>query len=607
MGGDAGGQRFSPLDQINRENVKELGLAWTFQTGETANEPGTGPSANFEATPIMIDGVLYFSTPRSRVFALDAETGKEKWRFDPKVKDKFPAAQEPLVSRGVAAWSEGSIRRIFAATYDARLISLDAATGRLDSNFGDKGVIDLKPALGKINPAQYTVTSPPTVAGNLVIVGSCITDNQTVDSPSGMVRAFDVRSGALKWSWDPLGRTLGPPDPARPTLPGSANTWSIMSLDQPRDMLFIPTGSGSPDFYGGKRPGDNRDANSVVALQASTGKRLWGFQVVHHDLWDYDVPAQPILADVKGRPAVIVLTKMGHVFVLDRLSGEPLFPVEERPVPASDVPGEVASPTQPFPVLPVPLGSSQLGPEDVWAVNETERQFVLQKLKGKKSSGIFTPPSLAGTVVFPGSIGGANWSGGSVDPTRGILYTNMNRMATIVTLVPRDKVAEQRAANPGVEIADQAGTPYAVRRDWFFGHNRVPATKPPWGTLNAVSIDSGRKYWEKPLGRVMALRGMSEADAFGSLNLGGSCTTGSGLVFIAAGQDSRFRAYDASTGEVLWQMPLPAGGNAGPMTYQTASGRQLVVICAGGHGGLGTKFGDYVVAYGLPKNLSENK
>jgi quinoprotein glucose dehydrogenase len=601
FGGDPGGQRYSSLSQITPENVAQLGLAWTFQTGEKANEPGEGPSANFEATPIMVDGTLFLSTPRSRVFALDAESGKEKWRFDPKVNDKFPAAGEPLVSRGVATWAGAGGRRIYVATYDARLIALDAATGKPDAGFGKAGTVDLKPALGKIEPSEYTITSPPTVAGDLVIVGSCIGDNHAVDSPSGMVRAFDARTGALRWTWDPLGRGAAAVDPRKPTLPGSANAWSIMSVDAERDMLFVPTGSQSPDFYGGKRPGDNRDADSVVALQASTGKRLWGFQVVHHDLWDYDVPAQPILATVKDKPAVIVLTKMGHVFVLDRLTGAPIFPVEERAVPGSDVAGETASLTQPFPVLPLPLAPARLGPEDVWGVSETEKTFVLGKLKGRRNEGIFTPPSLAGTVLYPGNIGGSNWSGGSFDPGRQVLYSNLNRLATVATLIPRDKVEAERAANPGVDISEQGGTPYAVRRDWFFGHNRVPGTKPPWGVLDAVDLVTGELKWEKPVGRVMALRALPEADSFGSPNLGGSFTTATGLVFIAAGQDSRLRAYDAGSGAVLWQMSLPAGGNAGPMTYLSPSGRQMVVICAGGHSGLGTKFGDYVLAYALPK------
>lgn len=323
---------------------------------------------------------------------------------------------------------------------------------------------------------------------------------------------------------------------------------------------------------------------------------------MRHDLWDYDVPAQPILADVQGRAAVIVMTKMGHIFVLDRESGEPILPVEERPVPASLIPEEKAAATQIFPVLPRPLLPSKVTEDDIWGINETERQFVLNKLIGKRNEGIFTPPSLEGTLIFPGTLGGSNWSGGSYDPMSETLFVNINRIATIVTLIPRAKLASVRAAHPGAMIAEQIGTPYAVKVDWLFGHNRVPGTKPPWGVLTAINLKTGEIRWESPLGQTQSLRGRAGSEAYGSLNLGGSFATSTGLIFIAAGQDAKLRAYDTENGQVLWKTGLPAGGNAAPMSYLgPQSKRQFIVQCAGGHGGLGSPLGDYVCAFVLPK------
>ena len=601
-GNDAGGMRYARLTQIGPKNVSKLKLAWENHSGEVPNAPGDGPSSNDEATPVYVDGTLIYSTPKSVVIAVDGDTGKERWRYDPKVPLHSPAAQEPFTSRGVAIWrgSGGKVRVLFG-TYDARLLALDAKTGELCADFGKKGVIDLREGLGSIWRPAYCISSPPAIVGDLVVTGSSIADNMQAEMPSGMLRAFDVRTGALRWTWDPLGRAQSPFDPKRPYLPGAANAWSILSVDAARDLIFVPTGSQSPDFYGGLRPGDNRCANSISAIQASTGKLKWSFQVVHHDVWDYDVPAQPILAEVKGQPAVIALTKMGHIFVLNRESGVPIFPVEERTVPTSDVPGEALSPTQPFPTMPKPLVPSQLTDDQIWAITPKEREFVRNKVKGMRNEGIFTPPSLQGTVLFPGNVGGCNWSGGSFDPQTQTLYVNTNRIATLITLIPKESFSEVKRANPGVEITAQFGAPLGVRRDWLFAHGGVPGNKPPWGTFTAVDLNSGKARWEVPLGSMPSLADLPGSEKYGSINFGGSMVTESGLVFIAASLDAHLRAFSAKTGEVLWSVALPTGGHGAPMTYRSKkTGRQYIVQIAGGHHGLGTKNGDSILAYALP-------
>jgi quinoprotein glucose dehydrogenase len=595
---DPGGSRYAQIDQIDRSNVTSLKQAWSFHTGEKPNTEGEGPGSNWEATPIMVDGTLFFPTPKSQVFAIDAGTGKFKWKYDPKIDSKYPSAGEPLVSRGVAQWLDPSShrRKIYFATYEARLICLDAQSGALVKEFGTDGSVNLRAVLGAVQASEYTVSSPPTVIGDRIVVGSCISDNKRVDMPSGIVRAFEARTGKLVWTWDPLGRKIVS-EPARPYLPGSANAWSIMSADPEKDLLFVPTGSQSPDFYGGLRPGDDRSANSVTALRASTGAVVWSFQAVHHDLWDYDVPAQPIVSKIGDKPVVIVMTKMGRVFLLDEMTGNPIFPVEERPAPESSV--EKSSATQPEPSYPKPLVKQGFDESDVWAVSNKEKEFLLGKVKGM-AHGMFAPPSTAGTVLFPGDIGGCNWSGGSFDPTSGSLFVNTNSIATLITLFPSDRIDAEGKAHPGSEIGHQAGAPYAVRREWFFAHGLVPGTKPPWGSLHRVELSRQTDGWSVPLGISAAMAERPDAAQFGSINLGGSFLTSTGLVFIAAATDDTLRAFEAATGKVLWSTKLPAGGNAAPMTYRTASGKQFVVICAGGHHGLHTTPGDSVVAFALP-------
>ena len=615
-GRDVGGSRYSPLSQINRNNVNKLRAVWTYRTGDVADGSRTAETSQFEATPIMVEGTLYLSTPFNRVIALDPETGTERWTFDPKLDLSVPYG-DGLTSRGVSTWldpargaGEPCRRRIFVATNDGRLIALDSVTGKSCAGFGNDGQIALTRGVGSYQPGEYHFTSPPAIVGNLVVVGSAVDDGIRVDAPSGVVRAFDARTGTLRWSWNPIPHEQT--DPAWKTWKagsasrtGAANVWSVISVDAERNLIFLPTSCPSPDFYGGERRGDNLYSSSVVALHASTGKLAWYFQVVHHDIWDYDVPAQPVLVNVqRGRreiPAVIVATKMGHIFVLNRETGKPLFPVEERRVPQGAAPEEELSPTQPFPVLPPPLDPQTLTPDDAWGITEEDRRWCRERIESLRSEGIFTPPTLQGSVIYPGSIGGVAWGGVSVDPQQSILIANTNRFPFIVTLIPRDRYAAEKEAHPNADIAPQAGTPYAMRRDVLRTRSGVLCNPPPWGVLTAVDLSSGRLRWQVPLGTIPSLAEVPGSSAWGSPNLGGSIVTAGGLVFIAAAMDQYLRAFDVETGKELWKGALPAGGQATPMTYQSRDGKQYVVIAAGGHGRLGTTLGDYVVAFALPK------
>jgi quinoprotein glucose dehydrogenase len=620
-GDDAGGGRYSPLSQIDRENVGRLRVAWTYRTGEADDRSPARQKSAFEATPIMVDRTLFLSTPFNRVIALDPETGAERWVYDPRVDRERTYAL--VTSRGVSTWldpdraaGEPCRRRIYVATIDARLIALDAARGAPCTDFGRDGQIDLTQGLRPNSYMRccYQVTSPPAVIGSLIVVGSSIGDNIMTDLPRGVVRAYDARTGALRWTWDPI-PTDGA-DTAAATwrseswrLTGAANAWPPISIDAERGLVFVPTSSPSPDHYGGERLGANLYANAVVALRAKTGKLVWHFQVVHHDLWDYDVPAQPALLTLtrngEAVPAVVVATKMGHLFVLDRRTGTPLFPIEERPVPRSTVPGEEASPTQPFPVRPAPLVPQRLTADDVWGATPADRESCRRRVAGFRSEGIFTPPSLEGTVAFPGFGGGMHWGSPSHDPVRGLVIVNTTRLAFMVRLIPRAEYQQmqQNARANGMlgEFALQLGTPYAMYREPLLSPSGAPCNPPPWGTLAAVDLATGAVRWEVPLGMFPQLAGIPGTAGWGSPNFGGAVTTAGGLVFIAAGVDPRLRAFDVETGRELWSAELPASAQATPMTYQLAPDRkQFVVIAAGGHATLRSKMGDHVVAFTLP-------
>ena len=612
-GRDAGGERFSPLDAIRRENVGSLQVAWTFRTGDAYQPKNSRPTA-FEATPLHVDGTLYLSTPVGRVIALDPVTGEQRWAFDAKVPRD--AGYGDFASRGVSTWQGSGGRRIFVATIDARLIALDARTGQPISSFGEQGTVDLRKGL-RIAPrgfADYQVTSPPAVSGNTIVVGSAIQDNATTAEPSGEVRGFDVLTGKLKWSWDPI-----PQDPSAigadtwksgsATRTGAANAWSVIVADPARNLVFVPTSSPSPDYFGGERLGDNLFADSIVALRADTGMRVWHFQTVHHDLWDYDVASPPILFDwIKdGRKvaAVAVASKTGHLFMLDRETGSPLIPIEERAVPKSDVPGEEASPTQPFPTAPASLARTSLTAADAWGVNDDDRAWCRDIIGRLRTDGFFTPPSLGGTLVVPGNVGGMAWGGIAHDRINNLLIMPVNNLAAEVRLIPRDKVDTERKAgrlSGDFEYAAQRGTPYALVRRLLLGpKTNLPCTPPPWGTLAAVKAATGEVAWKVPLGQFPGTENVPEASEWGSIALGGPIATAGGLVFTAGTLEPFMYAFDVQSGKRLWKGALPTSARSTPMTYLGRDGRQYVVIAAGGHGvQIGPPLGDYLVAFALP-------
>src|SRR3954469_26007352 len=596
-GGDAGGSRYSTAAQITRQNVAQLKVAWTYRTGALAAQTDLNHKAAFEATPILVNGLLYVSTPYDHVIALDPKSGAKTWEFSPKLD--LTHGYSEVTSRGVAAWNDGKAQkgapcalRIFVGTLDARLIALDGKTGERCTDFGESGQVDLTRDVNLRNVGDYQVTSAPAIAGDVVITGSSEGDNRAVDIERGIVRGFDARTGKQKWSWDPIPW-------AKDTTPrtGAGNAWSTLSVDAERDLVFIPTGSAAPDYFGGIRKGDNKWANSVVALRASTGEFVWGFQVVHHDLWDYDVASQPTLFTWRdGTPALAISTKMGRIFVLNRLTGAPLLPVEERPVPKSDIPGEDSWPTQP--ASTISLVPEKLSAEDAWGKNPEERAGCADKIKAARAGDIFTPPSLQGTLVFPGSVGGVNWGGAAFDPQRHLLFVDTNRLAIFVKMIPREQFdAARKSATSDDrlhgEFAKQAGAPYAIFRTPLLSPSGLPCNPPPWGTVVAVDLFSGKKTWDVPLGSFLP-----DVNT-GTITLGGPFATAGGLVFTAATMDNYLRAFESDSGKELWKFKLPAGGQATPMTYGL-NGKQYLVICAGGHGKLGTKQGDYVLAFALP-------
>ena len=617
-GGDMFGQRFSRLSEINRKNVTHLTVAWTYRTGENGAGFARANKLSFEATPILAFGLLYLETPTNIVIALDPQTGVQRWRFDPHI-DRSRQYSEAS-SRGVSIWEDSDsrhtgacTRRVLTGTLDARLLAVDAATGEPCKEFGTDGQVDLTNGLRIRDRAAYLVTSPPAIYGNVVVVGSAIGDNRAAEVERGVIRAFDARSGALLWAFDPI-----PDSPAHPAAAewnlaqaattGAANSWGLMSIDEDNGLVLVPTGSASPDYFGGTRLGSNRFADSLLALDVRSGKLVWHQQLVHHDLWDYDLAAQPVLGDIEVQgvpvPAVIQATKTGMLYVFDRTKGQPLFPINEKPVPPSFVAGEQASPTQPFSGLPSLVSQRPVDPADAWGVTFWDRGKCRDLLSAHRNEGIFTPPDPHGTILSPGYIGGVNWGGIVFDEQRQRVIAAVNHLPMLVTLIPQAELQEQiRSGNyPNSDFAKQAGTPYAMRREPLLSPWGLPCTAPPWGTLVSVDLRRNRIAWQVPLGSTEGVGPwFAPTRDFGMPNMGGPIATAGDLVFVGAALDSYFRAFDIETGRELWKHRLPAGGQATPMTYRAGRNqRQFIVIAAGGHGVLNTPRGDYVIAFALP-------
>lgn len=620
FGGTSGGTRYSTAKQIDKSNVAQLEVAWRYSTGEVKRHgPDLIANSSTQTTPILVDGSLVFCTPFNRIVALDPATGRERWVHDAKPRLDYQIPYQYLC-RGVTQWRDpqaapGSAcaTRIFMGTNDSRLVAVDSRTGRSCAGFGTNGEVRIVKDWPDKFLGESKIHSAPVVASGVVAVGSFVMDNVRTDAPPGTVFAFDARTGAPRWKFDPVPRD--PSDPAFATWQdgsalktGAANVWSTMVADEARGIIYAPVGSASPDFYGGMRKGDNLYSSSLVALDAQTGKPVWHFQSVHHDIWDYDVSSPPLLADLpRGAttvPAVVQNTKQGFVWVLDRTNGKPLFPIEERPVPQGGLPGEWLSPTQPFPVKPEPLIPLKVTPDDAWGFTFYDRNACRRQIEALRSEGIFTPPAAdRGTILSPGSAGGANWGGAAYDPARQLMYVNVNRVVQVVYMIPRKDIpgVEGISLKGGKDVAAATGTPYGTHREWLLSPFGAPCTAPPWGELIAVSLKDGSIKWRVPLGSIEKQIPVLHFEwNLGTPNLGGPVTTAGGVIFIAGTMDSVFRAFDADDGRMLWRHDLEAGTQATPMTYE-ADGRQYVVLVTGHHMWFNSPVGDEVVAFALPK------
>ena len=626
-GNNPGGERWSPLDQVNRDNVRGLEVAWRYATGEWAKKQASGKQVvgqSFQATPVLFDRRLIGCTDTGTVFAVDAATGQAKWKFDPHLR-MSNAAEIASHCRGVSLWTDdqaptGSLcktRVLHAAALS--VYALDATTGRACPAFGKNGVVRAE-ATGLRYPDEVALRGPATVIGGVAAFGSVVADGERADSPSGKIRAFDLRTGALRWEFDPVPRD--PKDPATASwgkgsykYVGAGNVWSIMSADPKLNLIYAPTSSPAADYYGGHRPGDNRYTNSLVALDASTGKLRWYFQTSHHDVWDYDLPAQPILTNIvrAGRtiPAVVQLTKQGFVFVFDRRDGKPLYPIVEKPVPQASVVGEPLSPTQPYPTAIAPLVKQGLQPDEVWGLTPYDRSACRRMVEKLDHRGLYAPPSLQGTVTLPATIGGANWSGGAIDKRTGTLIVPVTQMPAMSQLVPRPK--GWRPPPPGslpFSMADakeasfeelMLKTPYISRTSFITSPFGIPCSGPPWAKLVAVDLGTGKVRWSVTLGDTSGFAPLGLPLKWGAPFSGGPITTAGGLIFMAGTSDGKMRAFDLESGKVLWSTRLPAGGMATPMTY-SIDGRQYVVVAAGGSIIFPGKKGDTLMAFALPRN-----
>lgn len=616
------GQRYSPLTGITPENVDKLQVAWTYETGDLRGQPGDPKETTFEVTPLKIGNRLFLCSPHQHVIALDATTGKEVWRRDLQIDQKQLALQH-LTCRGLsyhpaprasaAAPTAGGAcaAKLFMPTADGRLVALNPEDGSICTGFGQDGQINLWANMPNVRPGAYYSTSPPVVTANLVIVGGTVLDNVSVHEQSGVIRAFDVNDGHLVWNWDSAKPDQTAPIPdGRTYTVNSPNSWSISSVDEALGMVYVPLGNQPPDEFGGNRsPAVERFSSSVVALDLATGQVRWVFQTVHHDLWDYDVPAQPSLIDltVDGQtvPALVQPTKQGELFVLDRRTGKPILPVTEKPAPQGAAEGDHSAPTQPVSALsydPPPLTGA-----DMWGATMFDQLACRIALKRLRYDGRFTPPTLQGSLIYPGNFGVFNWGSVAVDPKRQIAFTTPTYLAFVSQLVRRQNDTElyvQGGERPQFSLPalnENFGAPYAVKLAPFVSVLGLPCQAPPWGYVAAADLTTGKIVWKHKNGTTRDASPVPLPFRMGVPNLGGPIMTAGGVAFLSGTIDYYVRAYDVSTGKQLWESRLPAGGQATPMTYQGEDGRQYVLVVAGGHGSLGTRKGDSVIAYALPK------
>jgi quinoprotein glucose dehydrogenase len=621
------GDRWSPLNQIVPDNVGKLEKAWEFHTGDLKRD--TDPDEfTYEVTPIKVGGLVYFCSPHNIVFAVDAETGKQAWRFDPHITAS--KEMQHLTCRGVSYHSAampGASRapngecpeRILMGTNDARLIALDARTGQPCRSFGTGGQVNLWPGAPDWQRGWWQVTSPPVIAGNLAILGGAVFDNKSHFMPSGVIRAYDVVTGKPVWSFDPGNPNDTSPQPpgAGRYVPSTPNSWTISAADEALGLVFVPTGMAAIDQWGGRRtPETERFSSAVIALDIATGKPRWVYQTVHHDLWDMDVPAQPALVDLelpgRGRvPALVQSTKTGNIFVLDRRTGQPVFPIQERPVPSDPAPGDRLSPTQPFSSVSF-MPTGRVREADMWGATMLDQLTCRIKFRSLRYEGPFTPPSTQGSLVFPGNFGVMDWGGMAIDPIRMVAFAHPNYMAFVDRLIPQKTTVapEQRGqTSPDAKESDikgfnpNYGAPFAVALNPFLSLIGLPCQAPPWGYVAGLDLVSGKTIWQHRNGTIRDESPIPVPFKLGVPSLGGPMVTAGGVAFMGSALDYYLRAYDTATGKVLWKARLPAGGQATPMSYwSAASGRQFVVIAAGGHGTLGTKPGDAIIAYALPKS-----
>ncbi len=605
------GQRYSPLSQITPANVADLKLAWQYQTGDVKRPDDVGETT-YQVTPLKVGDSLYLCTPHNLAIALDAASGKEKWRYDP--NSGMNPNRQHQTCRGVSYYHDVAAQpgaacaeRVYLPTSDARLIALDAANGKVCETFANKGTLDLGQGM-KYNPAGYYYsTSPPVVAKGMIIVGGAVNDNYSTQEPSGVIRAFDINTGALVWNFDSGNPDVTTPLPAGQTYTtNSPNSWSVSSADEALGLIYVPLGNKVPDQLGmGRSPSVEKFSSSIAALDLATGQVKWVQQFVHHDLWDMDVPAQPSLIDITQKdgttvPALVGATKQGDIYVLDRRTGAPVIPFKEIPAPGGTIPEDHASPTQP--ISDLTFSPPPLQEKDMWGVSLFDQLACRIKFHELRYEGRYTPPSLQGSLIYPGNFGTFNWGSVAVDPERQVMFGMPTYLAFTSQLVPASQIPpkgqDEKGSEQGLNRND--GAPYGVFMGPFLGPLKIPCQAPPWGYVAGVDLKTGKTVYKYKNGTTRDMTPLPLAFNVGVPGIGGPMITKGGVVFMGAAVDNYIRGYDLTTGKVLWKGRLPAGGQSTPMTYTAGDNKQYVLIVAGGHGSIGTKPGDYVMAYTLP-------